>query len=182
MPHANDLPQHLQRTMQVVNNLVHHLYCTMTGVNNFSCGPSLLHLQDILQQCDSPPADARCAKPKVVARVGWVAALLGLTPLAEACASRAAGAQGMGPRTWADLIRAQQQIAMYNTLRYCSQHAQESVGSLPFDSGLLILADLIRVQQRSFTAADALCSRLRYCSHRAQTSVGRFPLDLCLPV
>lgn len=109
--------------------------CTTTDANNFSRGPSLLHLQDILQQCESPQADARGAKPKVMARVGWAAALLGLTPLAEACASRAAGSQDMGPRTWADLIRAQQQIALVSTLRYWLHH-EESVGTCPLDSVL----------------------------------------------
>lgn len=77
----------------------------------------LPHLQEIVQQCESPQGDARGAKLKVVAQVGWVAALLGLTPLAEACASRAAGSQDKGPRTWADLTRAQQQIALDRILR-----------------------------------------------------------------
>ena len=78
----------------------------------------MAHLQEILQQCESPQADARGAKLKVVAQVGWAAALLGHNPLAEACASRAAGSQDMGPRTWADLTRAQMQIALDNTDRY----------------------------------------------------------------
>lgn len=75
------------------------------------------HLQDILQQCEAPPGDTHGAKLKVVARVGWAAALLGLSPLAEACSSRAAGSQDKGPRTWADLTRAQQQIALDSALR-----------------------------------------------------------------
>jgi len=57
------------------------------------------------------------ANLKVVAQVGWAATVLDMPDLAERCASRAAGSQDMGPRTWADLIRAQQQIAQSQTAR-----------------------------------------------------------------
>ena len=72
-----------------------------------------------MQQCDATSAgNAGASKFRVLAQVGWAAAILGLTDLAETCASSAAGSQDLGSRTWADLIRAQQQIAQDKLLRY----------------------------------------------------------------
>lgn len=74
-------------------------------------------LQEVLEQCDAGQGGMRGTRLKVVAQVGWAAAVLGLTDLAESCASQAAGSQDMGPRTWADLIRVQQQIAQDHAAR-----------------------------------------------------------------
>ena len=69
-------------------------------------------MQEVLEQCDTGQSGAlQRANLKGVAKVGWAAAVLGLSSLAESCASRAAASQDMGPRTWADLIRAQQIIS-----------------------------------------------------------------------
>lgn len=53
-----------------------------------------------------PQATAQGVNLRAVARIGWAAALCGATALAEACASRAAVAQELAPRAWADLTRA----------------------------------------------------------------------------
>jgi len=70
----------------------------------------------VLEQCD-PGQSGSVQGAQVVAQVGWAAAVLGLNDLAELCASRAAGSQDMGPRTWADVIRAQLQIAQDHVAR-----------------------------------------------------------------
>ena len=76
-------------------------------------------MQEVLEQCDSGQSGAaRGVNLKVVAQVGWAAALLGLSALAESCASRAAASQDMGPRTWADLIRLQQTVVQLCAARY----------------------------------------------------------------
>ena len=75
-------------------------------------------MQEILEQCElGQGGTVRGGNLKAVAQVGWAAALLDLADLAERCASRAAGSQDIAPRTWADLIRAQQQIAQDQAAR-----------------------------------------------------------------
>ncbi|KAK9813259.1 hypothetical protein WJX72_011566 [[Myrmecia] bisecta] len=64
-------------------------------------------LTDAWKSCDpDPEASSRTVNLAIVAQIGWAAALLDLASLAERCAARAAASQDLGPRTWAELIRA----------------------------------------------------------------------------
>ncbi|KAL3147912.1 hypothetical protein ABBQ32_002622 [Trebouxia sp. C0010 RCD-2024] len=103
-------------------------------------------LKEVLQQCESSQADTRGAKLRVVAQVGWAAALLGQTPLAEACASRAAGSQDMGPRNWADLTRAHQQLAL--------DRAQRSTGEVTSNARLLGVMDKLDAVLHAFVGCQ----------------------------
>ncbi|DBA87841.1 TPA: hypothetical protein ACH3X1_004837 [Trebouxia sp. C0004] len=89
-------------------------------------------LKEVLEQCD-PGQGGSVQGAQVVAQVGWAAAVLGLTDLAGLCASRAAGSQDMGPRTWADVIRAQLQIAQ--------DHVARATGAAPSSTLLLNALD-----------------------------------------
>ncbi len=52
-----------------------------------------------------PQGTSKGVNLKAVARIGWAAALCGVPQLAESCAARAATAQDIGPRAWAELTR-----------------------------------------------------------------------------
>lgn len=47
-----------------------------------------------------------------MARIAWAAAVCGIPALAETCAARAAAAQELGPRGWADLTRVALALAL----------------------------------------------------------------------
>ena len=70
--------------------------------------PQARQLQEAWAECDPNPAgSARDVDLALVVQIGWAAAAAGCHELAGKCASRAAASQDIGPRTWAELIRAQ---------------------------------------------------------------------------
>lgn len=136
-------------------------------------------MQEILQQSDSTQVNnVRATNHKVVAQVGWAAAVLRMTTLAEACASRAAGSQDMGPRTWADLTRAQQQIALNNSRRSCLHDVLTKCGDmmlvavrssvstlLTMDIGVLVIA-WPNSHRHEITAKEAVHTAWLSFSHK----------------